>query len=78
LCTFEHYPSVGLGEDYRFMGKEMIGSSLIVNGTVVHCAFFRKELSGSHRSETATGMMDSRRRRDSMHRRNMANGGAAV
>jgi hypothetical protein len=76
-CTFERYPSVGLGEDYRFVGSEMIGSALVVNETVVHCAFFRIGCSTDQQSETANGMWDSRRRRESRFKRNMMDGDAA-
>ena len=50
-CKFERYPSVGMGEDYRFVGDRMIGSALVVNGNVVHCAFFRRELLPNKESE---------------------------
>ncbi|WP_370575874.1 ARPP-1 family domain-containing protein [Methanomethylovorans sp.] len=73
LCTFERYPSVGLGEDYRFVGNEMIGSSLIVNGTVVHCAFFRREHFDGQQFEASNGMQDSRSRRETQFKRNMVN-----
>jgi hypothetical protein len=76
-CTFERYPSVGLGEDYRFVGNEMIGSALVVNETVVHCAFFRIERFADQQSEAADGMLDSRRRRESRFRRNTMDGDAA-
>jgi hypothetical protein len=76
-CTFERYPSVGLGEDYRFVGNEMIGSALVVNERVVHCAFFRIERFADQQSEAADGMLDSRRRRESRFRRTTMDGDAA-
>jgi len=76
-CTFERYPSIGLGEDYRFVGNEMIGSALVVNETVVHYAFFRAERFTDQQSEAADGMLDSKRRRESRFRRSMMDGDAA-
>ena len=35
------YESVGQGWDYRFEGKELVGSALKVGKKVVHLAFFR-------------------------------------
>lgn len=69
-CKFECYPSVGLGEDYRFVGDRIIGSALVVNGSVVHCAFFRRERIDSKYSEAIDGMLDSKRRRGFHIKRN--------
>ncbi|WP_256623645.1 ARPP-1 family domain-containing protein [Methanolobus chelungpuianus] len=63
-CTFERYPSLGMGEDYRFVGKDMIGSALVVNEIAVHCAFFRMENVSGQQPESAAYMLDSRRRRE--------------
>ncbi|WP_129582673.1 ARPP-1 family domain-containing protein [Methanolobus psychrotolerans] len=71
LCTFESYPSVGLGEDYRIIGNGMVGSALVADGTVVHCALFRRETAESRRSKMPDGMLDSRRRRESCLGRRM-------
>ena len=35
------YESVGMGSDFRYVGKKIIGSALAVDGHVVHMAFFR-------------------------------------
>ncbi|MCX6564147.1 MAG: hypothetical protein NTU60_11165 [Candidatus Aminicenantes bacterium] len=35
------FASVGMGSDFRYMGKKIIGSALAVDGHVVHMAFFR-------------------------------------
>ncbi|EDN68961.1 conserved hypothetical protein [Beggiatoa sp. PS] len=40
-CSVQTYPSVGEGEDYRFEGKMMVGSGLVVEEAVIHIAFFR-------------------------------------
>ena len=74
LCTFERYPSVGLGEDYRFVGNEMIGSALVVNGSVVHCAFFRRDHLSDKRYEITNGMLDSTKRRECQLKKNMIEG----
>ncbi len=39
-CSATVYPSVGCGEDHRFLCQSMVGSALAVAGTVVHAAFF--------------------------------------
>ena len=41
-CTAESYPSIGYGDDHRFEGKMMVGSTLVANESVIHIAFFRK------------------------------------
>ncbi|HWO56856.1 MAG TPA: DUF6569 family protein [bacterium] len=35
------HPSIGLGEDWRFEGDDLVGSALVVEGVVIHTAFFR-------------------------------------
>lgn len=52
------YESVGYGMDYRFTGKAMVGSALVVDDAVIHAAFFRSE-----ESERIEPMSDARRRR---------------
>lgn len=39
-CVERKYRSVGLGWDYRFLGKGMVGSALLYRKAVVHAAFF--------------------------------------
>jgi len=39
-CQEKKYRSVGLGWDYRFSGKRMVGSALIYRKKAVHLAFF--------------------------------------
>jgi len=39
-CEERRYRSVGLGWDYRFLGKGMVGSALVYRKVVVHAAFF--------------------------------------
>lgn len=53
------YASVGLGSDYRFRGKELVGSALVYRDTVIHAAFFR-----ATPEDTAGRMSGFRRRRD--------------
>jgi hypothetical protein len=77
LCRSECYPSIGIGDDWRFTGNGMVGSALVVNGSVLHYAFFRSEHSGTHRFEASNGMMDPARRRQSRFRRNTMDGDAA-
>lgn len=40
-CEEKKYPSPGLGSDFRYEGKSVVGSALTVDGHVVHMAFFR-------------------------------------
>ncbi len=40
-CTEKRYESIGHGWDYRFEGKNVVGSALVHDGTVIHAAFFR-------------------------------------
>jgi hypothetical protein len=37
------HPAVGVGQDLRFSGENIVGSSLIYQNTIVHMAFFRLE-----------------------------------
>jgi len=40
--TTEHrFKSVGRGDDYRYDGKRVVGSSLVCDGSLLHAAFFR-------------------------------------
>jgi hypothetical protein len=40
-CEEKKYKSVGKGQDYRFEGKQMVGSALEDEGRIIHLAFFR-------------------------------------
>ncbi len=57
-CEEKRYESVGKGYDYRFSGKEIVGSALAVEDKVVHVAFFRIT-----EAEKAGGMASTSRRR---------------
>ena len=57
-CEEKKYPSVGLGSDYRYEGKSIVGSALAVDGQVVHMAFFRVT-----ESDRTGNMADTRQRR---------------
>ena len=57
-CEEKKYDSVGKGTDYRFTGKNVVGSALIVDDKVIHMAFFRIT-----ESEKAGDMAGLRRRR---------------
>ena len=39
-CDEKKYNSVGMGWDYRFEGKNLVGSALLYRKTVIHTAFF--------------------------------------
>ena len=41
-CAEQCYPSVGLGQDFRYEGRRVVGSALVHGGAVVHMAFFRR------------------------------------
>ncbi len=77
LCRSECYPSIGLGDDWRFTGNGVVGSALVFNGSVLHYAFFRSEHSGNHLFKDSNGMLDPRRRKESRVRRNTLNEDAA-
>lgn len=40
-CTEKKYPSSGQGWDYRFEGKDKVGSALVFDDTIIHMAFFK-------------------------------------
>lgn len=39
-CDERRFPSVGLGDDFRFTGDRIVGNVLVHDDTVVHAAFF--------------------------------------
>ncbi|MFW6130115.1 MAG: ARPP-1 family domain-containing protein [Atribacterota bacterium] len=57
-CSEEIYDSPGLGRDHRYESDDIVGSSLIYNDVVIHCAFFRVE-----KSEKTGNISDMKRRR---------------
>ena len=57
-CSEKKYESIGNGWDYRFEGKQVVGSALVYRKNVIHMAFFRIT-----ESERAGPMSSSRRRR---------------
>jgi hypothetical protein len=61
-CEEKAYESVGEGWSYRYTGKDVVGSALAVDGSIVHAAFFRTAGSESE-SEKAGPMADFGRRR---------------
>ena len=56
------FPAVGLGADYRYDGKDVVGSVLLHDNQVIHAAFFRavREDDPTH----AAAMRSSRMRPD--------------
>ena len=40
-CTEKKYPSSGQGWDYRFEGKDKVGSAFVYSDKVIHMAFFK-------------------------------------
>jgi hypothetical protein len=64
------YPSVGLGTDWRFIGRGLVGSGLEVEGTWIHMACFMDEAdpdggeSGSRRKMPRMSRRSQYRRRD--------------
>ncbi len=42
-CRERKYKSVGMGWDYRYKSKKMVGSALLCRSKVVHTAFFKLE-----------------------------------
>jgi len=57
-CEEKRYESVGKGYDFRFSGKDIVGSALIVEDKLIHTAFFRIS-----EAEKAGGMASTSRRR---------------
>lgn len=40
-CQEKKYASLGQGWDYRFEGKDKVGSALVFDDTIIHMAFFK-------------------------------------
>ena len=40
-CKEKKYPSSGQGRDYRFEGKDKVGSALVYRKIIIHMAFFK-------------------------------------
>ncbi|MBA7538781.1 hypothetical protein ES705_31058 [subsurface metagenome] len=40
-CKENKYPSTGQGWDYRFEGKDKVGSALVYRQKIIHMAFFK-------------------------------------
>jgi len=40
-CKEKKYPSSGQGWDYRFEGKDKVGSALVYRQRIIHMAFFK-------------------------------------
>lgn len=45
-CEDNIFTSVGLGYDYRFWGRQIVGSALVFEGHIVHLALFRLDKRG--------------------------------
>ena len=52
-CKEDKYPSTGQGMDYRFEGKDMVGSALVYLDKIIHMAFFK--MSKEERVERMSG-----------------------
>jgi len=57
-CQEKKYASLGQGWDYRFEGKDKVGSALVFNHTIIHMAFFKMS-----KEERAGRMSGYKRRR---------------
>jgi len=60
-CNETKHKSVGLGIDYRFEGKEKVGTALVHEDNVIHLAFF--SLAESEKIGRMAGMSQRRRNR---------------
>ena len=58
-CTEKKYPSSGQGWDYRFEGKDKVGSALVFEDIIIHMAFFKMS-----KEERAGRMSGYKRRRE--------------
>jgi len=56
-CEEKKYPSAGQGLDYRFEGKDQVGSALVYSDKVIHMAFFKMS------KEERVGRMSGYKRR---------------
>ncbi len=45
-CEDNIFTSVGLGYDYRFWGRQVVGSALVLEGHIIHLALFRLDKRG--------------------------------
>jgi hypothetical protein len=45
-CEDNIFTSVGLGYDYRFWGRQVVGSALVFEGYIIHLALFRLDKRG--------------------------------
>ena len=57
-CQEKKYASLGQGWDYRFEGKDKVGSALVFDDTIIHMAFFKMS-----KEERAGRMSGYKRRR---------------
>jgi hypothetical protein len=57
------FPSVGLGEDWRFEAADVLGQTLVVEGECVHLCVFPNERPGQDRNEDVGLLPPSARRR---------------
>ena len=57
-ATAKHYPSAGLGNDYRFEAKGKVGSALVIDKSIIHMAFFA--LADSRKDGTISGLRNRR------------------
>jgi hypothetical protein len=63
-ATFESYPAVGMGEDYRFRNQEVSGAALVVNESPVHvCAFPVRDIATNPRPRRNMDRASNRGRR---------------
>ena len=60
-CQEKKYASLGQGWDYRFEGKDKVGSALVFNNTIIHMAFFM--MSKEERVDRMSGYKRRRRNR---------------
>ena len=58
-CQEKKYASLGQGWDYRFEGKDKVGSALVFDDTIIHMAFFKMS-----KEERVDRMSGYKRRRE--------------
>lgn len=71
----QRFESVGLGQDYRYNGKDIVGSALVHEGQVVHMAFFgvpHDETTGWEPGMRSAGTRAGFRRREASQRQSGA------
>jgi hypothetical protein len=61
--TCQAFPSVGIGEDWRFSAQDVVGQALVAENVCVHLSMFPNDDMGRIREEHERGIEPPSRRR---------------